>query len=70
VIAIVSTFGVLNSVGAGVFNYEIGITFAAAALCGMLFGRLVSNKMPSTQLKKAFGAMCVVVAILMVIKNI
>lgn len=70
VIAIVSTFGVLNSASAGVFNYEVGVTFAAAVLCGMLGGRLISNKMPSAQLKKAFGVMCVIVAALMVIKNI
>jgi uncharacterized protein len=31
---------------------------------------MVSNRMPSAQLKKAFGAMCVVVAALMFIKNI
>jgi len=70
VIAIVSTFGVLNSVSAGAFNYEIGITFAAAAMSGMLGGRLLSSKMPSALLKKAFGIMCVVVAVLMLIKNI
>lgn len=70
VIAIVSTFGVINSIGAGVFNYEIGVTFAAAALTGMLTGRLVSSRMPSAHLKKAFGAMCLVVACLMVFKNI
>lgn len=70
VIAIVSTFGVVNSVSAGAFNYEIGITFSAAALTGMLAGRMVSNRMPSAQLKKAFGAMCIVVAALMFIKNI
>lgn len=70
VIAIVSSFGVINSIGAGAFNYEIGISFAAAALTGMLAGRLVSNRMPSAHLKKAFGAMCVVVAFLMVVKNI
>ena len=60
----------LASASAGAFNYEIGITFAAAALCGMMGGRLVSNKMPSAQLKKAFGVMCVIVAALMVVKNI
>ena len=70
VIAIVSTFGVLNSIGAGAFNYEIGITFSAAALTGMLTGRLVSNKLPSAHLKKAFGVMCIVVAALMLIKNL
>ena len=70
VIAIVSTFGVINSVTVGVFNFEIGITFSAAALTGMVAGRMVSNRMPSAQLKKAFGAMCVVVSVLMVIKNI
>ncbi|WP_334120064.1 sulfite exporter TauE/SafE family protein [Limnobacter sp.] len=70
VIAIVSTFGVLNSVSAGAFNYEIGITFSAAALAGMLGGRMISNKMPSAHLKKAFGVMCLVVSALMVFKNI
>ena len=70
VIAIVSTFGVLNSASAGAFNYEIGITFSAAALAGMLGGRLISSKMPGTHLKKAFGVMCLVVSALMVFKNL
>ena len=70
VIAIVSIFGVLNSVGAGTFNYEIGIVFSAAAITGMMGGRLISNKLPNAHLKKAFGVMCIVVAALMVIKNI
>ncbi|MCR2746537.1 sulfite exporter TauE/SafE family protein [Limnobacter parvus] len=70
VIAIVSSFGVLNSMNAGAFNYEIGITFSAAALTGMLGGRLVSDKLPTPHLKKAFGAMCLVVAGLMLIKNL
>lgn len=70
VIAIVSTAGVLNSVGTGEFNAEIGITFAAAAAFGMLVGRLISNRLPGAHLKKAFGAMCLVVAVLMVIKNL
>lgn len=70
VIAIVSTFGVLNSVSAGAFNYEIGITFSAAALTGMLGGRMISNKLPGAHLKRAFGAMCIVVSVLMVLKNI
>jgi uncharacterized protein len=70
VIAIVSTFGVLNSIGAGVFNYKVGTTFAAAALFGMLGGRFISNKMPGAQLKRAFGVMSVILACLMIFKNI
>ena len=70
VIAIVSAAGVLNSAGAGEFNAEIGITFAAAAAVGMLGGRLISNRLPGAHLKKAFGLMCLVVAVLMVIKNL
>lgn len=70
VIAIVSSFGVYNSVNAGAFNYEIGITFSAAALAGMLAGRLVSHKMPSAYLKKIFALMCILISIMMLIKNL
>ena len=70
VISIVSTFGVLNSASAGGFNYEIATAFASTAVCGMLGGRLISSKMPNAQLKRAFGAVCIVVAVLMVVKNI
>ena len=70
VIAIVSAAGVLNSAGAGEFNVELGITFAAAAVVGILGGRLISNRLPGAHLKKAFGLICVAVAVLMVIKNL
>lgn len=65
VIAIVSTFGVLNSMNAGAFNYEIGAAFSAATLFGMLGGRLISKKIDAAILKKAFGVLCVLVAMLM-----
>lgn len=70
VIAIVSSFGVLNSISSGTFDYEIGVAFSAAALIGMLGGRTMANKLPSAHLKRAFGAICVGVAALMLIKNI
>lgn len=70
VIAIVSAAGVLNSATSGEFNVDVGVTFAAAAAVGMLGGRLISNRLPGAHLRKAFGAMCLVVAVLMVLKNI
>lgn len=70
VIAIVSAFGVLNSAGAGVFNYEIGIPFALAAMAGMLTARQVAMKIPAHHLKRTFGLLCLVVAGLMLVRNV
>ncbi len=70
VISMVSAVGVLNSAGAGEFNVEIGVTFSAAAAVGMLGGRMISSKLPGPHLKKAFGLMCLVVAVLMIVKNL
>jgi uncharacterized membrane protein YfcA len=69
VISMVSTAGVLNSTKAGEFNAEIGIAFAAAAAVGMLAGRLISSKIPQVVLKKSFGVLCLVVAVLMLVRN-
>lgn len=70
VIAIVSAFGVFNSARAGAFPVEIGLAFAVAALLGMLVGRLLAGRVPFAFLKRAFGAMCLLVAVLMVYKNL
>jgi uncharacterized protein len=70
VIAMVSSFGVFNSAGAGTFNYAVGVPFAASAVAGMLCGRLLAGKTKAQHLKQIFGVLCLGVAMMMVLKNL
>ncbi|HEX4879278.1 MAG TPA: sulfite exporter TauE/SafE family protein [Limnobacter sp.] len=65
VIAIVSTFGVLNGVTMGALDWRLGGFFSAGAMAGMLVGRQFSRRMPVVQLKWSFGLLCLLVAALM-----
>lgn len=68
VIAIVSMFGVGNSLSSGVFDLQLGLAFSGGAMAGMLAGRLVSDNLPIHYLKKSFALVCLTVAALMVSK--
>ncbi|HEX4842857.1 MAG TPA: sulfite exporter TauE/SafE family protein [Limnobacter sp.] len=66
VIAIVSTFGVINSASGGAFDMQLAFVFSTGAMAGMLTGRALSGRMPIHYLKWSFGLVCLGVAALMV----
>ena len=70
VIALVSVTGVVSGAVAGNLNWMIAVPFCAAALSGMMGGRLISSRLTGPHLQYEFAAVSALVAIGMIGKSI
>ena len=69
VIALVSMASALAYAGHGVILWNIAVPFVIATLLGMLFGRMLSSKIPSHISVLIFGIFSLIIAIAMLIKT-
>lgn len=70
VIALVSVAGVAISALSGSLNWTIALPFSAGALLGMVGGRVVSDRLSGATLQKGFAALCLVVAVGLVVRSV
>ena len=70
VIALVSVAGVASSSLSGTLIWSIALPFSGGALLGMLGGRRVGKKLPDVVLQRGFAALCVVVAVGLVLRSV
>lgn len=68
VIALISLAGVTTSIFSGHFDFATGLPFSGGAMIGMLIGNMITARFHPHHLKGAFGAICLVVAISLVLK--
>lgn len=68
VIFIVSLISVAASFSAGHLNFGIALPFAAGSVVGIGATSILKPRMPQNYLKLAFGMMCFIVAVAMIIK--
>lgn len=68
VISLISAIGVAGAFHAGVTIDAMGMAFIAASIVGMLLGRTLSARVPARVLQVGFASICLVVAVLMVLK--
>lgn len=66
VIALVSATGVASSIASGNLQWAIALPFTAAAVGGMLAGRIVAGKLAGPSLQKGFAAVSAIVALGMI----
>ncbi|MCQ8896302.1 sulfite exporter TauE/SafE family protein [Limnobacter humi] len=65
VIAVVSWFGAFHGLKTAGMDWQLAATFSAAALAGMVGGRGLSKRMPALLIRRLFGVLSVLVALLM-----
>ncbi|HEY1058399.1 MAG TPA: sulfite exporter TauE/SafE family protein [Limnobacter sp.] len=65
VIAIVSWFGAFNGLHATGMDSRLAAAFSLAALLGMVGGRGLAARLPAELMRRLFGVLCVLVALLM-----
>lgn len=70
VIALVSVSGVTSSALVGSLDWNIALPFAAGATGGMVAGRSLSSRIPSSILQKGFATLTAMVAIGMIIRSV
>lgn len=70
VIALVSLAGVGSSIATGKLDLAVALPFAVGGAVGMRAGTVLSTRLSQKSLKLSFAAICVVVAIGMVIKSV
>ena len=70
IIALVSLTSVGASVYAGYLNFGIGLPFATGSILGMGAASIIRPRLPQKYLKTAFGIMCFMVAIAMIVKTL
>lgn len=68
IIALVSLTSVGASVYAGLLNFGIALPFAIGSVLGMGAASMIRPRLPQKYLKIAFGIMCFMVAITMIVK--
>ena len=68
IIALVSLTSVGASVYAGHLNFGIGLPFVTGSVLGMGAASIIGPRLPQKYLKTAFGIMCFIVAIAMIVK--
>lgn len=69
VIALVSVAGAAVSAFSGTMNWAIALPFSGGALLGMMGGRVVSDRLSGAMLQKGFAALCVLVAVGLVVRS-
>lgn len=70
VIALVSMSGVAASAASGHLHWAVAMPFAAAALAGMLGGRLVAARLPAARLQQGFALVSALVALALLVRAI
>lgn len=70
VIALLSAVTVFSAWGQGVVLSAPTYAFALASLAGMAIGRLVAPRISSRMLQRFFSIICVVVALMMLMRNV
>lgn len=70
VIALVSLSGVTASILSGHFDFATGLPFTGGAVAGLLLGNQLTARLPARHLKMAFGIVCLVVAVSLVVKTV
>ncbi len=68
VIALVSLSGVSSAALVGQVSWAIAVPFSGGAVAGMLLGHLVSSRLDSRHLQRAFGLIAVIAAIALVLR--
>lgn len=70
VIALVASGAAISAAIAGRLPFEIGSPFAFGAVCGMAAGRLFSGKLDGALLSRGFSAVCAVISIVLVAREL
>ncbi|TDU26491.1 hypothetical protein DFR24_3517 [Panacagrimonas perspica] len=70
IIALVSSGAAISAALAGRLPLDVGLPFAFGAVCGMAGGRMVSGKVDGVLLARGFSALCGVIAVLLVAREI
>ena len=70
IISLVSLTGVAASISAGYFDWEIALPFATGSVAGMGVGSMLTSRLPQKYPKLAFGFICLVVAVGMILKSL
>lgn len=65
VIALVSTSGVAAAAASGALDWSVALPFGAGAVAALLAGRQMAQHLPAPLLRRAFGALTFVVALMM-----
>ena len=68
VISLVSLTGVAASISAGYFDWEVALPFATGSVAGLGLGSMLTSRLPQKYPKLAFGFICIVVAVGMIVK--
>lgn len=68
VIALVSVSGVVAAAWHGTMNWSVAMPFAGGATAALLLAQALVGQLHAKQLKQAFAWLCVVVAVLMLLK--
>ena len=66
VIALVSTSGVVAATASGALDWGVALPFGAGAVVALLAGRQMARHLPAPLLRRAFGVLTFVVALMMV----
>lgn len=69
VIALVSVSGVVAAAWHGAMNWSVALPFAGGASAAMLTGQVLVGQLHVQRLKQAFAWLCVMVAVLMLLKT-
>ena len=70
VISLVSLASVATSISTGNFDLQVALPFAAGSMAGMGVASLLRPRIAQKYLKTAFGLICFVVAVAMIIKSL
>lgn len=70
VIALVSLVSVAASMTSGQFDFMVALPFAAGSVAGMSVGSRLTSRLPHRHLKRAFGVICIGVAVGMMFKSL
>jgi uncharacterized membrane protein YfcA len=65
VIALVSTSGVVAAAASGALDWSVALPFGAGAVAALVAGRQMAQHLPAPLLRRAFGALTFVVALMM-----
>jgi len=68
VIGLVSLSGVFSAALVGQMSWTIAVPFSGGAVAGMLLGHLVSSRLGSRHLQRAFGLIAAIAAIALVVR--
>jgi uncharacterized membrane protein YfcA len=70
ILTLVSLGGVVNASLHGAVNWHIAVPFALGSLLGMLSGRKIANKIPTSYLHKGFALLTGITACILIFKTL